>query len=199
MIKNNLKKLLAERSIKVLHLSNETGIARSTINKIANNSTDKISMEVVNILCNALKVTPNEFFSYIPYDFSFNYFQLTEEEFETTEVVRNTTEQVVSNEIYNLSKCFINVNKYGKELHTIELTGVETLGYNLIKNDGTSLDDKCIKLELFFPNGDLLAKEIFESINIEFRTSISQQIQAYLLDNNDYFEKNFKLDINFPL
>ncbi|HFU4452115.1 TPA: helix-turn-helix domain-containing protein, partial [Streptococcus suis] len=69
MLKNNLSILLSERNIKVLRLSNETGIARSTISKIASNKTDKISMEVVNLLCNNLKVTPNDFFSYIPYDF----------------------------------------------------------------------------------------------------------------------------------
>ncbi|HFU4093788.1 TPA: helix-turn-helix domain-containing protein, partial [Streptococcus suis] len=37
MLKNNLSILLSERNIKVLRLSNETGIARSTISKIASN------------------------------------------------------------------------------------------------------------------------------------------------------------------
>lgn len=68
MIKNNLAKLMFDRGITATQLFKDTGIARSTISKITNNNTDKISLKIIDQLCNYLRVTPAEFFDYIPYE-----------------------------------------------------------------------------------------------------------------------------------
>ena len=73
MLRNNLARLMVDRGIKTLHLSNETGIARSTITKIANNQSDKIGIDTINKLLGALDVRPSDFFDYIPYDFDFTF------------------------------------------------------------------------------------------------------------------------------
>ena len=62
MIKNNLAKLMFDRGITATQLFKDTGIARSTISKITNNNTDKISLKIIDQLCNYLRVTPAEFF-----------------------------------------------------------------------------------------------------------------------------------------
>lgn len=70
MIRNNLAKLMIDRKISATQLFNDTGIARSTISKISNNSTDKISLNTIDKLCNYLEVTPHEFFEIWPYEVS---------------------------------------------------------------------------------------------------------------------------------
>ncbi|WP_438466343.1 helix-turn-helix domain-containing protein [Streptococcus pluranimalium] len=68
MLRNNLAKLMIDRNITATRIYSETGIARSTISKISNNNTDKISMETIDKLCNYLEVTPRDFFDFWPYD-----------------------------------------------------------------------------------------------------------------------------------
>ncbi|EME8160232.1 helix-turn-helix transcriptional regulator [Enterococcus faecium] len=71
MIRNKLSILLAERGIKATKVANDTGIARSTLSKITNNSSEKIDYSTINTLCRYLKITPCDFFEYEPFDVSF--------------------------------------------------------------------------------------------------------------------------------
>lgn len=68
MIRNNLAKLMIDRGISATQLFNDTGIARSTISKISNNNTDKISLQTIDKICNYLEVNPSEFFDFWAYD-----------------------------------------------------------------------------------------------------------------------------------
>lgn len=68
MLRNNLAKLMIDRGISATQLFNDTGIARSTISKISNNHTDKISLQTIDTICNYLEVAPDEFFDFWPYD-----------------------------------------------------------------------------------------------------------------------------------
>lgn len=71
MLRNKLSILLAERGIKATKVSNDTGIARSTLSKINNNSSEKIDYSTINTLCRYLKITPCDFFEYLPFDIDF--------------------------------------------------------------------------------------------------------------------------------
>lgn len=68
MIRNNLAKLMIDRNISATQLYNDTGIARSTISKISNNNTDKISLKTVDKICNYLEVSHDDFFEMWPYE-----------------------------------------------------------------------------------------------------------------------------------
>lgn len=71
MIRNKLSLLLAERGIKATKVANDTGIARSTLSKINNNSSEKIDYSTINTLCRYLQITPCDFFEYVPFDVDF--------------------------------------------------------------------------------------------------------------------------------
>lgn len=71
MIRNRLSVLLAERGLKATKVSNDTGIAKSTLSKITNNSSEKIDYSTINTLCRYLRITPCDFFEYEPLDVSF--------------------------------------------------------------------------------------------------------------------------------
>ncbi|MGC4375208.1 helix-turn-helix domain-containing protein, partial [Streptococcus suis] len=68
MLRNNLAKLMIDRGVTATQLFNDTGIARSTISKISNNNTDKISLQTIDKICNYLEVSPSEFFDFWAYD-----------------------------------------------------------------------------------------------------------------------------------
>lgn len=59
---------MIDRGISATQLFNDTGIARSTISKISNNNTDKISLQTIDKICNYLEVTPEDFFDFWAYE-----------------------------------------------------------------------------------------------------------------------------------
>lgn len=69
LIRNNLEKILNERSLKVTKVVNDTGISRNTITKAIKNDGEIIHLETINRLCQYLEIAPSDFFSYIPFDF----------------------------------------------------------------------------------------------------------------------------------
>lgn len=70
LIKCNLAVLLAERNLKITQVANDTGISRTTITSLANNYSQGVQIDTLNKLCIYLQVSPQQFFSYIPFDFS---------------------------------------------------------------------------------------------------------------------------------
>ncbi|WP_432719122.1 helix-turn-helix domain-containing protein [Pectinatus frisingensis] len=65
----NLKVLLAERNIRITQLSKDTGISRTTITALCNNTSQGIQFDTLNKICNYLRITPQDFFLYAPYDY----------------------------------------------------------------------------------------------------------------------------------
>lgn len=72
MIRNNLAIILAERQIKITKVSNDTGISRTTLTALVQNSSKMVQIETVNKICLYLDLTTNDFFSFVPLDVYFN-------------------------------------------------------------------------------------------------------------------------------
>lgn len=68
MIRCNLSLLLAERNLKITKVAADTGISRTTLTSLANNYGQGIQFVTLNTLCKYLSVTPEQFFSYVPFD-----------------------------------------------------------------------------------------------------------------------------------
>lgn len=73
MIRNNLAILLAERSLKITRVANDTGISRNTITSTAQNDGKMIQLETINKLCQYLEIQPDQFFEYLPFDIFGNF------------------------------------------------------------------------------------------------------------------------------
>lgn len=67
MIQSKLSVLMAERGLKISDLYEETGISKTTLMALAENSGKGVQFDTVDKLCNFLGVTPCEFFEYSPY------------------------------------------------------------------------------------------------------------------------------------
>lgn len=72
MIDCNLAVLLAERNLKITQVSKDTGISRTTLTALNSDYSGGIKFDTLNTLCNYLHITPDHFFSYLPYDYSIN-------------------------------------------------------------------------------------------------------------------------------
>jgi DNA-binding Xre family transcriptional regulator len=78
MIRNNLALLMAQKRRRVNELAAATGISRNTITSTTQNKGRMIQLETINKICQALEVSPTEFFDYLPFDFTF-YLKLADE------------------------------------------------------------------------------------------------------------------------
>ena len=72
MIKTNLAVLLAERGLKIADVYKATGISKTTLMAISENSGKGIQYDTMDKLCSFLEVEPKDFFVYSPYMVSFS-------------------------------------------------------------------------------------------------------------------------------
>ncbi|HEC2161364.1 TPA: helix-turn-helix transcriptional regulator, partial [Staphylococcus delphini] len=67
MIQSNLAILMAERGLKIADLYEETGISKTTLMSLSENTGKGVQFDTIDKLCNYLGVTPADFFDYAPY------------------------------------------------------------------------------------------------------------------------------------
>ncbi|MHA0855889.1 helix-turn-helix domain-containing protein [Paenibacillus sp. CMAA1364] len=65
MIKCNLAVLMAERKLSIQDVADNTGLSRTTISALVNENGKGVQFETMDTLCELLKVTPGELFSYV--------------------------------------------------------------------------------------------------------------------------------------
>ncbi|HFU4085652.1 TPA: hypothetical protein ACGO7K_000562, partial [Streptococcus suis] len=151
--------------------------------------TDKISMEVVNLLCNNLKVTPNDFFSYIPYDFKFNFLELTENDFKSKEDFKSNIIEQRYGFDYPI-KCYYNVTKYSEKYKSFEFNGSASWTVDLETNEETYLK---ISLQI----SDNEGVQFFNEISIDFQTLITEELKSFLIKNNKFVTSKTLVEINY--
>lgn len=70
MLLVNLNVLLAERNLRISKVSKDTGISRTTLTALCNNLSQGIQFETLNTLCSYLSISPTQFFTYLPLDYT---------------------------------------------------------------------------------------------------------------------------------
>jgi putative transcriptional regulator len=66
MIKNNLSKIMGEKRINMVKLSELTGLSRNAIFHLYHDKTSQITFDTINKICTALQCNTQELFEYIP-------------------------------------------------------------------------------------------------------------------------------------
>ena len=64
LIKNYLRIIMDEKYVRVTELAKQTGLSRTTITALKENKAKMIQLNTINKLCQALEVTPGDFFEY---------------------------------------------------------------------------------------------------------------------------------------
>lgn len=186
MIKNNFNELVAQRKLKITRISNDTGISRPTLNSLTRDDGKGIQYDTLNKLCNYFNVTPSEFFSYIPYDISFN-FEVMDEKGE----VINQVDKIEYTE-KKRALLFINVfDNKGVKKHTFELL------YYVLTTFNTTIDVNEVGGVFEEVKGNssnvLLDREQFENVENEFIAFLKQfeaQWQTKIIEDIMYYFSN---------
>lgn len=186
MIKNNFNELVAQRKLKITRISNDTGISRPTLNSLTRDDGKGIQYDTLNKLCNYFNVTPSEFFSYIPYDISFN-FEVIDEK---GEVIKQGDKIEYTEKKRAL--LFINVfDNKGVKKHTFELL------YYVLTTFNTTIDvnEEGGVFEEVKGNSSnvLLDREQFENVENEFIAFLKQlevQWQTKIIEDIMYYLSN---------
>ena len=120
MIRYNLNKLLGERNLKISKVFVDTGISRSTLTKIVNNQSSMVQTETIDKLCRYLKVSPSDFFEYIPVEIKVNTFLNESNSFGSFDVDLIIK---IKDTFHNIEKEFVyTINENGKGEDNIFVT-----------------------------------------------------------------------------
>lgn len=65
MIKCHLSRIMGERKLKISDVARDTGINRGTITRLYNETTTRIELEVIDILCGYFSIPVAELFERI--------------------------------------------------------------------------------------------------------------------------------------
>lgn len=71
MLHVNLLKILADQDMTMSELSYRTGMSKTTLTSLTNNTGKGIQFDTLNRLCTELNVTPCDFFEFVSYDFEY--------------------------------------------------------------------------------------------------------------------------------
>ncbi|SUN51196.1 Cro/CI family transcriptional regulator [Streptococcus dysgalactiae subsp. dysgalactiae] len=188
MIRNNLAKLMIDRGISATQLYNDTGIARSTISKISNNNTDKISLQTIDKICNYLGVSPMQFFDFLGYEVKVN---CGFEDYENFEEMQKNYEE----NSYIKEKAWLSISFYS--MNTLKYNFDFNFDYINDFEPGYPFDEGYISyIDNMIYNSDNPSSDIFEEIPIQFKNDILNTVKNEL---SDYFRvsKQSKTISNF--
>lgn len=66
MIKCHLSRLMGERKLKIADVARETGLNRSTVAALYNETAARVDLEAIDRLCRFLNCRVDELFEYLP-------------------------------------------------------------------------------------------------------------------------------------
>lgn len=175
MLKTNLAILMAERGLKISDVYEATGISKTTLMAISENTGKGIQYETVDKLCNFLGVTPSDFFSYAPYIFKF----------------------YKTNNENNLSDIVITVN-HSNNLRSFKfspyVTTPSSSDYPVIPNDANFMINYEFELSVNNPNRSTKDQNTFRKIYDQLPVNLKSDINNHFLSivANDLSKLNNK-------
>lgn len=75
MIHSNLKKILRDEGYTISYVAEKTGISRTTITSLAQNTGNGVQFDTLDKLCSFLKVKINDVFTFIPFDVTIKFIE----------------------------------------------------------------------------------------------------------------------------
>ena len=174
MIKTNFAVLMAERGLTIADVYEDTGISKTTLMALAENTGKGVQFETVDKLCNYLGIELKDFFIYVPYIWEM-YFKANDEE-------KNSDYVVIKLKTKNTEKdYFLN------------------LWYRHPKNYDFPLDDDSFKLWLlvYIEQSDAYDEEDFYSFLSNLPVSMKTAFYSQLLEviKNNVLRVNNKIKV----
>lgn len=184
MIRNNLSILMSERNMKNSVLSLKTGISKNTISSTAKNDGKMIQLETINKICQVLDVTPNEFFSYLPYDLKIS------------SSMNNLVVNAYENEESMINKIIVSNLELDIFIQVLEKSNVtQTFEFECTQKKEWNIMDPFVYALITIDNGSSSDNfpDFWDSIPTPFQTDIKREINWELTTTIvDFLEKEIK-------
>lgn len=174
LIKCNLAMLLAERGLKITKVSNDTGISRTTLTALSNNTSQGIQLETIDKLCIYLKCAIKDFFIFHPSNIICE--MVKNSDFIILEV---TTENYCYRVLTHASQ-FIHESDPSKVHITIFIMDVENLS-SLLDNSNLSLFGEN-EADAFFDAAERFP-QYYKNLPIPFKTDLESKLLEMLKDH----------------
>ena len=186
MLRNKLAVLIAERELTAAKVSEETGIARSTLSSLVNNTGDGVQYKTLDKLCNYFGITPSEFFDYAPFILKYN-FDIPEYRKRVIKNVDSEKEKILSSGNTEERANFL-INEYldifGEARYIIEIfvnKKMKQIKYSMCINiyKISPIDEsnapEGFDIEIILEdnyNGKSFIADVYENVSIIFQTQI---------------------------
>lgn len=197
MIRNRFSVLLAERELTASKVSADTGISRSTLSTLVNNSGDGVQFKTLDKICNYLEISPNDFFDYSPYILEYS-LQLTSDRMQAFKNKESLISMANSGAIEDDKSKYYEFSKLdilGEARHIIEIiatTGQKKYKYQLTAdvfevndvertNASSNFDIVCILEDDYV--GKSFTNEIFNQVSVSFQTQIRNDLFDLIKDS----------------
>lgn len=212
MLKNRLSVLLAERELTAAKVYEETGISRSTLSTLVNNSGDGVQYKTLDTLCNFLEIEPGEFFDYAPYLLDYeietfgeteneNIFTFNHEEFLNIRITRGLKKTVESLQFFFFNDTdkepyekIEDANIYAAlESSSTENNFIDDIYPSMPLSLKATVRNKLIDILITITKEKLSEQipDIYKEkneITIFFETPFSTSLKKYSFEKNDYLE-----------
>lgn len=176
MLINNLATILTERQLKITKVANDTHISRTTLTSLFQNDSKMIQLETINTLCQYLKITPGDFFEYVPYDFDFSIYISDELKYDPNEEPEtHEVEAYLNVKGVNESKSFTYKGEYVRLFPMYFELSVEPKDYGEKET-----------VRSFFKN---IPQNTFVKIKQDFETKVKEE--ALRWSKEKYAESNY--------
>ncbi|MCK1200449.1 helix-turn-helix transcriptional regulator [Streptococcus uberis] len=166
MIKTNFSVLMAERGLKIADVYEDTGISKTTLMALSENTGKGVQFETVDKLCIYLGIDISEFFLFVPYSWEL-------------EILDNYS-------FYDNEKYYaIGINL---KSDSIEKTYVLIVSFNLKTVDRFPTQDKNVKtwVSIYLADSDAYVKNDFynfiDSLQISFKNKFIQDLNNMVIE-----------------
>lgn len=195
MLRNRLAELLSERQLKISKVAKDTGISRNTITATAQNDSKMIQYKTIDVLCQYLNVTPETFFEYIPFDYTFYHENL---DIGIQSVPYDENLNMVKDIIYNFD-FFVDVKSENK-IHSFSLNG-EVVVILEGKDERDFIND--FEVNVVFDDKDdldLFNNFFYQNLSAGFKTIFDKETREFLTERfYQDFEEKYHPTSNFGL
>ena len=159
MLKCKLALLLAERGLKISKVSKDTGISRTTLTALANNTSQGVQLETIDKLCLYLKIDVSSFFVFHPSSLSYEIVTYDDDIYVSLSIMQERQIHKVLLETFVRSITVNSKPVYSVELFLAMLKNINDLGID----DGDEYDMGNEWFHEYYPKLPIIFKSDFES------------------------------------
>lgn len=204
MIKTNLAVLMAERGLKISDVYQDTGISKTTLMAISENSGKGIQYETIDKLCNYFNVTPADFFIYYPFRIFVNWYDSSNGILDNPNIENDLSDLAITLQNNDISDTYIfNFVVVPKDSYRIPANYRNKIDFGVLMGNWESLNNENNSHKIDFMN-EFIKKMPIQFFN-DFRKQIDNKVKANI-DNLSFgsgklilAEPSFELDKQYEI